>query len=128
MYGPMSELINKPSTKSLGSFLEEKQSKTTRKQVFYTVFFFPFCGHLGTHKCTQTCTQSCKWAGYMAPCLSLKISPKPNDWAHYYRQNGPKRAKNRFLCCFWVILGLFGHPQMDSKRLPKAHKWVRCMA
>jgi hypothetical protein len=34
----MSELKNKCLIKSLGPFLYEKRSKTTRKQVFYTVF------------------------------------------------------------------------------------------
>jgi hypothetical protein len=38
----MSKHKNKPLTKSLGPFLQEKWSKTTRKQVFYAVF-----GHFG---------------------------------------------------------------------------------
>jgi hypothetical protein len=42
MYDPMSKLKNKPLTKSIGPFLQEKWSKTTRKQFFYAVF-----GHFG---------------------------------------------------------------------------------
>jgi hypothetical protein len=38
MYDPMSKHKNKPLTKSIGPFLQEKWSKTTRKQVFYAVF------------------------------------------------------------------------------------------
>jgi hypothetical protein len=42
MYVSMSKHKNKPLTKSLSPFLQEKWSKTTRKQVFYAVF-----GHFG---------------------------------------------------------------------------------
>jgi hypothetical protein len=42
MYGPMSELKNKPLTKSGCPIFQEKWSKTTKEQDFYAVF-----GHLG---------------------------------------------------------------------------------
>jgi hypothetical protein len=42
MYGPMSKHKNKPVTKSLGSFFQEKWSKTTRKQV--SLLFFTILG------------------------------------------------------------------------------------
>jgi hypothetical protein len=47
---------------------------------------------------------------------------------YYFRQNGPKQPENSFFKLFWVILGPFGHPQMDPKRLPMAGKWAKCMA
>jgi hypothetical protein len=45
-------------------------------------------------------------------CLSLKISPKPNQSAHSCMKNGPKPSENSFVIhCF----GAFGHPQIDPK-------------
>ena len=38
MYGKMSKHKNKPLSKLLGPFFQEKWSKTTRKQIFYAVF------------------------------------------------------------------------------------------
>jgi hypothetical protein len=46
---------HKPITKSLGLFLKEKWSETTRKHVF--MIFLSFWGHLGTPKWTQKHTQ-----------------------------------------------------------------------
>jgi hypothetical protein len=37
-YGPMSELENKPLTKLIGPFFQEKLSETTSKKGFYAVF------------------------------------------------------------------------------------------
>ena len=108
-------------------FFQEKQSKTTGKQVFYTVFchfgviWAPSNGPKKVHK-------GCKWPGCMAQCLSLKISPMPDDQAHYFRRNGLKQPEIVFFMLFFVILELFGHPQMGPKRFPKARKWAGFMA
>jgi hypothetical protein len=42
IYDPMSKHKNKPLTKSLGPFLRDKWSNTTRKQDLYWVFFAHF--------------------------------------------------------------------------------------
>jgi hypothetical protein len=49
MYGPLSELKNKPHTKSLSSFLLGEAIQNNQKTGFF-YRFLPFCGHLGTPK------------------------------------------------------------------------------
>jgi hypothetical protein len=69
MYGPMSELKNKCLIKSLGPFLYEKRSKTTRKQVFY-FFFSLFMVIWAPPNGPKNLLKDRKWAGCMAQCLS----------------------------------------------------------
>jgi hypothetical protein len=69
-------------------------------------------------------TKAQKWTGCMAQCLSLKMSPHPNQQAHSYRRNGPKQPE----ISFSMLFGAFGHSQMDPKRYSKACNWTGCMA
>jgi hypothetical protein len=74
MYGPLSELKNKPHTKSLGPFLLGETIQNNRKTGFL-YRFLPFWGHLGTLKWTQKGTQRLQVAGMYGPMSKLKNKP-----------------------------------------------------
>jgi hypothetical protein len=120
----MSKLENKPLTILLSSFLLEKLSKTTRKQVF--MLFFSFWGHLGTPKKVPKCP---KLGGRYGPMSKLKNNPLTKLLGSFFREKLSKTTKKQFLCCFFLHLGgHFGHPQLDRKRYRKVRKWVGRMA
>jgi hypothetical protein len=43
------------------------------------------------------------WTGCMSQCLSLKISPSPNNQAHSYKRKSPKQPENSFSNTVWGI-------------------------
>jgi hypothetical protein len=68
------KLENKPLTKLFGSFLSEKLSETTRKQVF--MLFISLLGPFGHPQMDpKRYPNAPNWAGGMAQFLGLKISP-----------------------------------------------------
>jgi hypothetical protein len=74
MYGPLSELKNKPHTKSLGPFLLGGTIQNNQKTGFL-YRFCPFWGHLGIPKWTQKGAQRLQVAGMYGPMSKLKIKP-----------------------------------------------------
>jgi hypothetical protein len=70
----MSLLKNKPLTKLSDPFIKGKWSQKNRKQFFMRFFYIlgPF-GH--PQMDPKRYLKAQKWAGGMAQCLSLKISP-----------------------------------------------------
>jgi hypothetical protein len=73
-YGPLSELKNKPLTKSLDPFLLGETIQNNQKTGFLYPFW-PFWGHLGIPKWTQKGTQRLKVAGIYGPMSKLKNKP-----------------------------------------------------
>jgi hypothetical protein len=74
IYGPLSELKNKPLTKLLGPFLLEETIQNNQKTSF-VYCFWPFWGYLGTPKWTQKGTQRLQVAEMYGPMSKLKNKP-----------------------------------------------------
>jgi hypothetical protein len=93
--------------------------RNNQKTGFYAVLFFilgPF-GHPQLDP--KRYSKAHKWMGGMAQIIM------PIHLDDMVRNN---QKTGFYVVFFFLILGPFGHPQMDSKRYPMACKWARAMA
>jgi hypothetical protein len=67
-----------------------------------------------------------KWSGFMPQCLKLENNPLIKSLGQFFQEKWSKTTRKQIFMLFLAILGLFGHPQMDSKRYTKAGKWTGC--
>jgi hypothetical protein len=124
MYYPMSKLNHKPITKSLGSFLKEKWSETTKKQFFLLLFILEPFRHPQID--LKRYPKASKWAGCRAQCVSLKKSNRKNSRPILLGemvQTNPKTGYGFYAGFF----GPLGTPKQTHKCTQKAHKWARRM-
>jgi hypothetical protein len=126
MYGPLSQLKNKPLTKLLGMFSSEKLSQKKQKTCFCC--FFPFWGYLGTPKWTEKGTQRPHMVRMYGPMSTLENKPLTKLVGPFIWEKLSKTSRKQVFMLFVFHFGAIWATKMDPNRYSKVHKWPGRMA